>query len=314
MKPLWLLVKRTFQKYGRDNCGQMAAAISYYVLFSLVPLTIVLVSIFGIVVQDADIRQDVIDEIIRQTPLNFSEGREPVEDTIRGVSSISGALGIVGLFAMLWSATAMFGAIRKSLNVAWGVDGRVPYAQGKLMDLAMVVAIGLLLGLSIAGTAALRAFRKLSDDALGPLSTDTSFVWTIVPLVVPAIVSLVTFLVVYRYIPSARKSFHDVWPGALVAAVLFELLKNGYAFYISEFNNYDVIYGALGGIFLFMLWTYLSASILLFGASLSVEFQTWRAGEYAAALASPGEGAMAEVRRFVRGIFFRERDQPAPKP
>ena len=213
---------------------------------------------------------------------------------------------------MLWSASSMFGAIRKSLNVAWGADGRVPYAQGKLLDLAMVLGIGFLLGLSIAGTAALRTFRKVSDEALGPLSTDTSFLWTIVPLVVPAIVSLITFLFIYRYLPSAHKTFRDVWPGALVAAILFELLKNGYASTSPSSTEYDVIYGALGGIFLFMLWTYLSASILLFGASLSVEYQTWRAGEYAAALASPGEGAMAELRRFVRGIFFRERDQPAP--
>ena len=78
MKTLWLLIRRTVQEYGDDNCSHMAAAISYYVLFSIIPLAIFTVSIFGLVVRDADLQQDVADEIVDF--LNVEEG-VPVFET-----------------------------------------------------------------------------------------------------------------------------------------------------------------------------------------------------------------------------------------
>ena len=310
VKTLWFLSKRTGQEFGADGCTNLAAAISYYVLFSLIPLLIFLVSVFGFLVRDSDLQQEVIDRVMQATPLDPDEGENLVTDTIESVSRVSGALTIVGILGTAWSASAMFGAVRRALNIVWKAELRRPVVQQKLIDLTLVAGFGALLGASIAGTAALRAMRELSDEALGPLSTGTGFFWDIVPLALPAVLTFAVFLMVYRYVPNAPVRFRDAWPGALLAAVLFELLKIGFTIYVANFNNYDLVYGSLGAVMLFLLWTYLSTNILLLGAELSCQYGRLVRGEYAEALAQPGRPLMEELRRFVRGLFFRERAEP----
>ena len=376
---LWQLTKRTAQAYSADNCSHMAAAISYYVLFSIVPLAILFVSIFGFVVRDDERQEDLANEIVDY--LNVEAGVPLIEadaatidarygagtaarvegdlalltdaqieelaadldrgddvsvggltlgpgelavlpdnavfDTIRGVSRASGALtvvGVIGMIGLMWSASAMFGAIRRSLDLAWNVETPRPVVRQKLVDFAMVGGIGALLAASVAGTAALRAFRELSDDALGPLSTGTGPFWSVLPYALPAVLTFVVFLLLYRFVPSVRHSFSEVLPGALLATVLFELLKNLFALYVAKFNNYAGAYGALGGILLFLLWTYLSANILLAGAELAYEYTRMRRGENVAA-PGPSRTAAQQVRRFLRGLVFREPEpERAPNP
>ncbi|HEX9834516.1 MAG TPA: YihY/virulence factor BrkB family protein, partial [Mycobacterium sp.] len=222
MRLIWPLLKRTFREFSEDNCSQLAAAISYYVLFAIIPLAIFLTSVFGLLVQDSDIQDEVIDRLVEAIPLEEGEGQDLVTDTVRGVSRVSGALTVVGLIGMAWSASAMFGAIRKALNVAWDTEVHRPLVQQKLIDLAMVLGLGLLLGTSIAGTAALRTLRELSDEALGPLSTGTGFFWSALPLALPGLLTFLVFLLIYRFVPNVSDSLREVWPGALLAGALFE--------------------------------------------------------------------------------------------
>ena len=373
MKTLWLLIRRTVQEYGDDNCSHMAAAISYYVLFSIIPLTIFTVSIFGLVVRDADLQQDVADEIVdflnveagvpvfeadeqaieeqygaaalaeveqaleRLTDAEAEQlaasldagdtvvvaGRRlsseelivrsdnAVTDVVKGVSGVSAPLTLVGLVGMAWAGSAMFGAIRKSLNIAWDTDTRRPVVQQKLIDLGMVLGLGVLMAASVAGTGALRTLQALSDDNLGPLSEGTGFFWSVLPLVLPAFFTFMVFMLLYRYVPNVKSPFRDVWPGAVLATVLFELLKNLFALYIANFSNYSGAYGALGGILLFLLWTYLTSNILLIGAELAAEYPRVLRGDYDEQEAAAGGPPLREtVRRAVRGLFLPQRDEP----
>jgi len=266
---LWLLVKRTAQEYGDDNCSHMAAAISYYFLFSIIPLTIFTVSIFGLIVRDDDLQQDLAEEIVdfmsveEGVPLltpdeeaiaqaygqpaveevqlaidglsdvEFEEfaaeldagrtitlaGRalgpdelsvradNLVTETLDGVADVSGALAIVSLAGMAWAAAAMFGAVRKSLNIAWDIEVHRPVVQQKLVDLSLVMGLGVLLGASVAGTAALRTLQALSDDALGPLSGSGGLFWAVLPLFLPAIFTFVVFVLISRHL--ARRGAGD---------------------------------------------------------------------------------------------------------
>jgi membrane protein len=314
MKNLILLAKRTFQEYGDDNCSLLAAAISYYVLFSVVPLTIFVASIFGFVMRNESARQDVVNRIVQSTPLEQDKGANLVTDTINGVSRVSGPLTVVGLAGLAWSASAMFSAIRRGLNVAFDVEKKRPVVQQKLIDLGMIAGLGLILIISVVGTGALRILREVSSDRLGPLSTSTSFFWQVVPFLVPAVFSFLLFLLVYRFVPVAGLRFRDVWPGALLAAVLFEVVKNAFAIYIANFGNYDLAYGALGGVLIFLLWTYITANILLIGAELASEYPRVRAGLYAEA-GGPGRPLREEALEFAKGLFVRRQPKAgAPGP
>ncbi|MEX1253903.1 MAG: YihY/virulence factor BrkB family protein [Dehalococcoidia bacterium] len=313
-KTLWLLTRRTVGKYGADNSSILAAAISYYILFSIVPLVIFLTAVFGFIVRDPDVEREVIDRIVAAAPLEQGEGETFVSDTLNGVSRVSTALGIAGLLALAWSASAMFGAVRRALNITWGASSPRPIVQQKLLDLAMVAGFGAFIATSIASTTALRILQETSHDVIGPLTGDQTLFWSTTSLAVPALLTFGVFLLVYRYVPSVSPSFSEVLPGALLATLLFEALKNGFAFYVARFNNYDIIYGSLGALMLFLLWTYLSATILLFSAALSYEYARLRRGEYAEALAPGGAGTPLRDRvgRFLRGLFVHQREEPGP--
>jgi membrane protein len=380
VKTLLTLFKRTVQEYSADNCSHMAAAISYYVIFSIVPLTVFLLSIFGFVVRSESIREDVSTSIVdfvglktgdrqvqpnnavlskefnsatvrridaelkglssseqEQLAATLQDEGQPVlvaghllgpdelkvrsdnivTNTLRGVSNVSAPLTIVGLIGMAWSASAMFGAIRKSINIAWDVDKHRPLVRQKLIDLGMVLALGLFLLISVIATGALRTLRQLSDANLGPISGSTSLFWDIVPFILPAVFSFIMFAFVYRYVPAAKTEFRHIWPGALLATVLFEVMKNGFALYVANFSSYDLAYGALGGVLIFLLWTYLSSNILLLGAEMASEYPRVLRGDYtvpAEKPAGPKRGLVQTGLQAVKGLFVQQEAEERPAP
>src|SRR6266542_6338691 len=104
---MFRFVKTLFQhsaaEYIRDECGQLAAAISYYALFSLFPLLIFAVAMAGLLIQDRGVQQDLVDEVLKNLPLNEGEGRDSVTNAVRDVAgNSSGALSILGLAGMAW--------------------------------------------------------------------------------------------------------------------------------------------------------------------------------------------------------------------
>ena len=295
-----LLLRRTGQEFVDDRCTQLAAAIAYYVLFSVFPLAILLVSISGLILTDAGIREDVIDEIFNALPLSEGEGREDLESAVDGIATGLSAIGLISILGLLWSATAMMGSIRHALNEAWDTTYRRPFLRGKLLDMALVGSVGVLVSLSLGATLFLQVARNLSDDlsdALGPLGAGTSGAFEVVAILVPLLLSFVTFAAVFKYVPSVRTRFRHVWPGALLAAVLFELLKNGFALYLRYFDNYDAIYGSLGAVIIFLFFVYLSAIALLLGAEMASEWPRVIHGHYDDELARYGIGPRAPWHR-----------------
>lgn len=372
MKKVWLLLRNSAQQFSADNCSQLAAGISFYALFSIVPLALFAVSVFGLVVRDKSVQEDISNQIvdslnIQSTGFTFDlndsiigglygqdapdevraaidrmtdaekedlfkkldndekvtigdralpndaivgHSDDPIIDTVRGIVRVSGALTVVGLVATAWSASALFASIRRSLNMIWSTDVKRPFAQQKALDLSLVLGFGVLLGASVATTGALVALRRVSDFAFGPLSSDAGFFWSVVPLFVPALFSFFVFTFLYRYVPNVRTSLRTLWPGVVVATVLFEVLKNTFSIYVEHFTSYDLAYGTLGGVLLFMLWTFLSANILLFGAELAVEYARMHYGAYEDLPSGPSHPWTWHVRRFVRGLFVHEQPEP----
>jgi len=280
VRRLLILAVRSIQEFGDDRCSHMAAAISYYALFSLFPLLIFMVSILGIFLQSGSLQEDLIDRVLEFIPLTSDEGRDEVREAIGAVAGISIPLSMVGLLGLAWSASAMFGAIRTSLNIAWDIETSRHFVKQKLLDLGMVAGVGLFFLLSIGTTGLLRSTQEASSDILGPLSSNTAFFWRAIPYLMPAIFSFGAFIVVYRFVPNAPTKIGDVWSGALIAAIFFEIIKNGFSFYLANFGRYDVVYGSLGAVVALLFWMYLSAVVLLLGAEVASEYPRVRSGKY----------------------------------
>ncbi|HJN91733.1 MAG TPA: YihY/virulence factor BrkB family protein [Dehalococcoidia bacterium] len=290
-KDIVVLLRRTFQEFREDHCTQLAAGISYYVLFSIFPLTILAVSISGLVLTDDSIRADVVEELFEILPLSDGEGREDLERAIDGVATGLSAIGLFSILGLLWAASGMMGAIRHGLDMAWDTDFRRPFLRAKLIDLFMVTAVGLLVGLSIATTFFLQVARRVSDSLsshLGPLGDGAAVGFEVLAIFVPLIISFVAFLFIYKVVPSVRTRWGEIWPGALLAAVLFELVKNGFALYLRYFGNYDAVYGSLGAVVAFLFFVFVGANILLLGAEMAAEWPRVIHGHYDASLDHEG--------------------------
>lgn len=303
------------REFLQDESPQTAAAISYYVLFSLFPLLIFVVGALGLVLQDADLQEDVIDLVLENIPLTEDEGRNTVRDAVEGVAgAASGGLGVIGLLGMGWSASAMFGVIRRALNKAYAVERRRPFVQQKLVDLAMVAGLAVFFLTSISATAVLRIVRDHSEELarVGELAEAMGFFWDLASFLLPLAFSFIAFAVLYTVVPAERRSPADVWPGALFAAAVFEAGKLLFSVYLENFGNYDVVFGSLGAVAAFLFWVYISANILLLGAQITVVYRALRAGEYAEARPpGPKRPLREKLWRTAKGLFVHV---PEEKP
>ena len=311
-----LLMRRTLREFRDDYCTQLAAGISYYVLFSIFPLAILAISISGLILTDDSIRADVVEELFDVLPLSQDEGREDLERAVDSVATGLSAIGLVSILGLLWAASGMMGAVRHALDEAWDLHYRRPYMRAKLIDLLMVMAVGLLVGASIATTVFLQVARRISDgvsDFLGPLSAGADVGIEIIAVLVPLTVSFAAFSFIYKVLPSVRTRWREIWPGALLAALLFEVVKNGFAFYLRYFGNYDAVYGSLGAVLAFLFFVYVSANILLLGAEMAAEWPRVMHGHYDEELAR-GEGGTSAPwwRRLLAGLLglVRADDEP----
>jgi membrane protein len=312
---LLTLSRRSLEEFFADNCSQMAAAISYYVLFSLFPLLIFVVGVLGLFLQNSALQEDVIDAVLENIPLSEDQGRNDVTDAVRGVAGVgSGALGVFGLIGMAWSGSNMFGIIRRSINTAYDLEYQRPLVQQKLLDLAMVAGMGAFFLVSIGATGFLRLVRQRSEDIphLGDAAEQAGFIWDVTSFLIPLALSFLAFAFLYWVVPATKVRMRDVWLGALVAALLFEATKITFSIYLENFGNYDVVFGSLGAVAGFLFWVYLSSNILLLGAEVASEHPRVLRGDYAEAR-PPAKPLRETVRARLRGLFVHERRDEEPR-
>ncbi len=290
-------------------------------LFSVFPLALLFLAISGLVLANESLREDLVGNLFDVLPLSEGEGREDLKSAITGLTTGISVAGLASVVGLMWSASGMMGALRRALNQAWDTDYKRPFLHGKLLDFVMVLSLGILMSLSVAATIFLQVARRVSDDlsdALGPLGSGATLSLEVVAVFVPLLLSFVTFMVLFKFVPSVKTRFRSIWPGALLAAVLFEGVKNGFAIYLRQFGNYDAVYGSLGTVVAFLFFVYISANIMLLGAEMAAEWPRVIHGHYdlpedgaqKRESAEPREPLWRRLRAGLTGLF--RGDERAP--
>ena len=289
-------------KYGRDRCPQLAAAVSYHVLFSLVPLFTFLVSVFGIVLKDEDVRGDVIDELLARFPLTAEAGVD-LERILASVPTPASAIGIISIAALLWSASGMMASLRVALTAAFDDGSQRPFLQSKLVDLLLVFSAAVLLlasfGLALLVHAVPRWNTRLSDW-LGSVDLGE---WGVLGNVAPAVLAFVAFVALYHLVPPSRPRIRDVWIGALVGAAGFAVVNVGFSYYLATVATWDLMYGSLGSVLAFLFVIYLEAAVFLFGGELAMEWS--RSAVVSSERSDPPQPVSRRLLGLVRGLFVR---------
>jgi membrane protein len=293
------VVPEAGQRFYSDRCPQQAAGIAYRVLFSVAPLAIVLVSVFGLILQNEDYKERVIDAIVDVLPVSAA-GHNDVEKAITAIASPSSAAGLVSLVLFAWAATGMMTSIRQGLEAAMQVTRSRPSVRGKLVDLALVVGTAVL----VLATAAITVIGGIVDKATGHIGAEGTLSRAVVHGIAFA-VTVGVVLLLYRFVPARGLRIRDGLVGAIVTGVLLQAISFASSFVYDKATNLTVIYGSLTTALVFLYSVYLYSSALLLGAEVAAAWARPESGV-------PGLPLLTQIKRGVFGLFVRQEDPPPP--
>ena len=262
------LITRVFHEMGEDDATHMAASVSYYAVLSLFPLVLALTAIIGWVAGSETRQDQLIDFVVDNLP-----GSEQfVRDSVAETQKFREALGVVAVLGLFWSASAVFGSITRVVNRAWDVRQNPPFYKNKPRQLAMALGVSTLFVISITFTSFLQWATSIEIGGQTVSSLLGGQVFAIILRLPALFISVSIFLVIYKYLPNTKTYWRYIWPGALLAAILFELGKNLFLWYLKNFAQFEQLYGNVASVIILMVWTYFCAFILIIGAELSSEY------------------------------------------
>jgi membrane protein len=269
------LLIRTGLAFNQDDGAVISRSIAYYALFSLFPLLLVLISVGSSILTAGATQETILALVERIIPV----ARDLVQDNIEQVLEAQSTVGVLALLGLVWSASGVFMAIYRAVNRAWGNPKSQLFWSEKLFGVAVVLIVGLvLLATTLYSTILdlLRGWQGAFFDWELPAGIQTSQLWDWLSTLLLPLITAVTFVILYRTIPRNRVTWRDVWLGGLVAGLSWEAARRLYTWYLSSFSRHSLIYGSVGAIIGFLLWSYLSAMILLLGAEFTAQHTAWR--------------------------------------
>jgi membrane protein len=296
-------------RFNRDGCFAASSALSYMTLVSLVPLGVIVLSILSIFPTFAEVRQELLGFLFRNFVPQISEQAAWWVEYFAESAAQATAIGIIGILA---TGVLLLITVEDQLNALWRVTTSRPWGQRILAYWTLITLGPLLIGTSltlstILDTAARRA--GLDPQAITQLTSS----WPhFIARFVPFVLELAACTLLYCLIPNCAVRWRDAALGAAVAAAAIEVLKVGFVFYIGTLSSYQLVYGTLAAIPIFLLWMYVSWMAVLLGAVVAANLPTWRVDERLAHVGSGGVrlgfslaliAALAEAQR--RGASHR---------
>lgn len=266
------IILQTFRGAARawrdDDCTRLGASLAYYTLFAIAPVLLMATAIAGMVFGAEAVRGEIVGQLDH---LVGREGALTVQSLLEGASQPrSGILAtVIGGIAFLIASTGAFLELQVALNTIWRVKPRpdghfYAFVIDRVRSFSLVVAIGFLLLVSLAVTAALATLNSW----LFNLSPADSEWWNTINTLVSIAVTTGLFALLFKFLPDVKLRWRDVATGAAVTAVLFAIGQQAIGTYLSQ-GSVASSYGAAGSMMILLLWVYYSCQILLFGAEFT---------------------------------------------
>ena len=279
--------------YSQKRISILAAALAYYVFLALLPFLLVLLAAAGYILghfgHHIDVVSRALDRALPSTDLHIKQQL----NTLVAHRAALGGLGLLGLF---WSASNALAILGQALRIVWGVKRRT-FLMARLRALGLLLLAVLLLPISILVTSSLPVISRISRAGAAIHFGEFQFLWHAAAVLVAVALSFVTFLALYRTVPAPQIRLRHIAAAAGFAAVVWELAKRGFTFYLERFGNFNKVYGPLGAIVVLLLWIYISAVVVLIGAELAQVYSQRERGDAGDRQTPRADaGAMREVR------------------
>jgi membrane protein len=270
------LFKQTFQEWLDDKAPQLGAALAYYTVFSLAPLTLLILAIIGFLFRDDP--AGAWNRITEQ--LSYFLDQSAVE-TVQGIAQRAAQpdkslfATIFGIALALFGAAGVFGQLQDALNTVWGVKpkpdaGWTEFLRVRFLSFAMVAGICFLLLVSLVLESILKGVSSYLQAAVpGGMMVALVTYW-----IVDLGVVILLFACIFKFLPDVKIQWRDVWIGATITALFFAVGKWALGLYLGS-GSAASVYGAASSLITLLLWVYYSAQILLFGAEFTQVYATW---------------------------------------
>ncbi|RYZ99037.1 MAG: YihY/virulence factor BrkB family protein [Sphingobacteriaceae bacterium] len=269
-KQLWKVLKATFGGFSDDNGLKLSASLAYYTIFSLAPLLILVLSLTGIFLQDAQNRLDFYKQIEEYVG---SDASKQIQATIKS-QDIAGKSGIglvIGVATLLLGASSIFLEIQDSLNIIWRVKakpkkGWVKMLQNRFLSFSLIVSLGFLLLTSLLVNVVISAISDKLKEFLPNFIGETAVF--AINFGITLMVISVLFAIIFKVLPDVKIKWKDVRSGAIFTALLFMLGQYIISLYI-QYTAQGSAYGTAGSIIVILVWIYYTAAILYIGAEFT---------------------------------------------
>ncbi len=267
------LLKATAQEWSRDKASRLAAALAYYTATALAQLLIGILAIAGFIYSTEQAQQLLVAQANRFVG---AQGAEIVQTIVSNADQpqLARLAGILTLLLLLWSGSNIIVQLQEALNTAWGVELRndlpfVDKVKRRVLPVLAVAGVGLLVLLATFATATLSAAGSIVNDLL----PGGALVWQIVNYLLTLAIIALAFALIFKLLPDVKIAWRDVWPGAILTALLFMVGQLLLGWYLGRQSGSSV-YGAAGSLIVLLLWIYYSAQIFLFGAEYTQVYAT----------------------------------------
>ena len=275
-KRSWLyVVRKTIREFLKDQCTDLAAALTYYAVLAIAPALLAVVSVLGLVGDPEAMIQNVLKIVGDVGPAEAAETLEPIVTRLSQTPS-AGLTFVIGLVVALWSASGYVAAFSRGMNRVYEVDEGRPIWKLRPVILVVTVVLVLIAVVIVAAAVLSGGVARSLADTLGLDETVVS-VWDIAKW--PVIVALVVVAIAILYYATQnvqQPKFRWISVGGVVAVVVWILASVGFGFYVTNFGSYNETYGSLAGVIMFLLWLWLTNLALLFGAELDAELERGR--------------------------------------
>lgn len=273
-KDFFGITKHAALNFGSNNPLNLAGTTAYFASFSLAPILIIIIALFGWVVGDDTMRSKLFEELNTLIGKDSSQVLQNAIDNYE-ITKGSGIGTIMGIVFFLVSATTLFGIMQSSINYIWRVQVKsnikmniLKLLRDRLFSFGVILSLGFLLLVSLIIDASIAFLRDFLSHHFGP---DLAGLTQIINLVVSLGIVGAIFTIIYRYLPDVKVRWSAAWFAGIFTAILFSIGKIAIGIIIGS-SNMGVVYGAIGSFIVILIWIYYAAFIFYFGVELTRQF------------------------------------------
>lgn len=267
------LIRQLYIRFQDDNVSALSAQLAFYLLLALFPFVLFLLNLISFT---SITSADFVENIAGFLPAEVETLFRNIVSELLGAKS-PGLLSI-GALVTLWSASRGISAISFGLNMAY--DKRETRSFLKVAAITIVFTIGIAV-MVLAALLFLIFGEVLARDIFSCLDGAEAFtkLWRVLRYIVPLVIMLFVFSLLFKFVPNCKLRFKHVLPGALIATIGWSAVSMIFSFYVNNFASYTRIYGSIGGIIILLIWLYISSLVVLLGGEVNAALEYLRSGQ-----------------------------------